>query len=115
MTSIWGMINYFNSRRIGHEPSYVPDLDDNQTLSISANTPILSALKLTGKTKDGLSVGVVQSFTAKENATVYGEDSKTKVAIEPFTSYIASRVKQDFNKGNTVVGRDVNIHDSRYQ
>jgi len=94
----------FYSRRIGHEPSYVPNLDDNQTLSISANTPILSALKLTGKTKDGLSVGVVQSFTAKENATVYGDDSKSKIAVEPFTSYLVGRVKQDFNKGNTVLG-----------
>ncbi len=70
---------------------------------------------MTGKTKDGLSVGVVQSITAKDNATIYDADSKTKIATEPFTSYVASRVKQDFNKGNTVIGgmltstiRDIN-------
>ncbi len=94
----------FYSRRIGHAPSFYPDFDDNQTISISDNTPILSALKLTGKTKDGLSVGVVQSITAKENATIYGDNSKSKIAVEPFTSFMVGRIKQDFNNGNTVLG-----------
>lgn len=94
----------FYSRRIGHEPSYYPDLEENQTLSIADNTPILDAIKLTGKTKNGLSVGVVQSITAKENATIYDADSKTKMTVEPFTSFLVGRIKQDFNKGNTVLG-----------
>jgi len=94
----------FYSRRIGHAPSYYPDLDENQTISISDNTPILSALKLTGKTKNGLSVGVVQSITAKENATIYSGDSKSKMAVEPLTNFMVGRIKQDFNKGNTVLG-----------
>ncbi|MDP3433078.1 MAG: DUF5916 domain-containing protein, partial [Bacteroidota bacterium] len=94
----------FYSRRIGHDPSYFPDLEENQTLKISDNIPIISALKLTGKTKDGLSVGVVQSMTAKENATIYSPGSKSKVAVEPFTSFMVGLVKQDFDKGNTVLG-----------
>lgn len=105
----------FYSRRIGHAPSYFPDLNDNQTISISDNVPIISALKLTGKTKDGLSVGVVQSLTAKENATIYGNGSNSKVTVEPFTSFMVGRIKQDFDKGNTILGgmltstlRDIN-------
>jgi len=94
----------FYSRRIGHAPSYLPDLDDNQTISISENTPIFSALKLTGKNKKGLSVGVVQSITAKENAFIYSGDSKSKMAVEPFTNFAVGRIKQDFNKGNTTFG-----------
>lgn len=94
----------FYSRRIGHAPSYSPQLESNQTISVVDNTPILSALKLTGKTDKGLSVGVVQSFTAKENAKIYDSGSKTKMAVEPFTNYAVGRIKQDFNKGNTVVG-----------
>ncbi len=98
----------YYSRRIGHEPSIYSDLidnlEDNQTISIADNVPILSALKLTGKTKNGLSVGVVQSMTAKENATIYSPDSKTKTAVEPFSNFSIGRVKQDFNNGNTVLG-----------
>jgi len=94
----------FYSRRIGHAPSYYPELEDDQTIAISDNIPIISALKLTGKTKDGLSVGVVQSLTAKENATIYSNDSKLNMAVEPFTSFMVGRVKQAYNKGNTVLG-----------
>lgn len=94
----------FYSRRIGHEPSYFPDLEDGQRISISDNTPILSALKLTGKTKKGLSVGFVQSITAKENATIFDNGNESKRAVEPFTNFLVGRVKQDFNKGNTVLG-----------
>jgi hypothetical protein len=98
----------FYSRRIGHEPSIyydlVDNLEENQTISITDNVPILSALKLTGKTKKGLSVGVVQSITAKENATIYSPGSKTRTAVEPFTNFMIGRVKQDFNDGNTVLG-----------
>ena len=105
----------FYSRRIGHAPSFYPNLEDNQTISINDNTPILNALKLTGKTKDGLSIGVVQSITAKDNATIYSDNSKSKIAVEPFTNFMVGRIKQDFNKGNTVLGgmvtstlRDIN-------
>ncbi len=94
----------FYSRRIGHAPGYFPDLEENQIMSISDYTPILSALKITGKTKNGLSVGVVQSITAKENATIFSGNSKSKIAVEPFTNFMVGRIKQDFNKGNTVLG-----------
>jgi len=105
----------YYSRRIGHAPSDSPDLEQNQTMSVADNTSILSAVKLTGKTKDGLSVGVVQSLTAKENATIYSGDSASKQAVEPFSNFMVGRVKQDFNDGNTVFGgmitstlRDIN-------
>ena len=94
----------YYSRRIGHAPSDSPDLGENQTMSVADNTSILSAVKLTGKTKDGLSVGVIQSITAKENATIYTGDSTSKQAVEPFSNFMVGRVKQDFNGGNTVFG-----------
>lgn len=100
----------FYSRRIGHAPARSPDLNKVQAsdVTVPENTTILSALKLTGKTKDGLSVGVVQSFTSNENASIqngfYKGDSISKMSVEPFTSFMVGRIKQDFNKGNTVLG-----------
>jgi len=107
----------FYSRRIGHAPSYEPDLLDGETLSIPDNTSILGAVKLTGKSKSGLSVGFMNSLTANETASVYGEDSKTEYSAEPLTNYLVGRVKKDFNKGNTVLGGMItsvnrNINDS---
>ncbi|MCW0482205.1 DUF5916 domain-containing protein [Gaoshiqia sediminis] len=94
----------FYSRRIGHAPSYTPDYDASEALSMPENTSIISALKLTGKSKKGFSLGVVQSFTASENASIYGSTGKSRETIEPFSSYFVGRVKQDFNEGNTVLG-----------
>ncbi|HKI89798.1 MAG TPA: DUF5916 domain-containing protein [Draconibacterium sp.] len=94
----------FYSRRIGHAPSYKPDIQDNQSLSMPENTSIISALKLTGKNKKGLSLGIINSMTARENATLQTGNSKIKEAVEPFTNYFIGRVKQDLNNGNTVIG-----------
>jgi len=100
----------YYSRRIGHEPSVPAALDDVDATktSIPENTTILSALKITGKTKKGLSMGFVQSFTDKETATfadgTYLGNPISKMTIEPFSNYMVGRLKQDFNEGNTVLG-----------
>ncbi|HKJ42875.1 MAG TPA: DUF5916 domain-containing protein [Sunxiuqinia sp.] len=94
----------FYSRRIGRAPSFTPALSEGETMSMPDNTSIISAVKVTGKNKKGLSLGLVQSFTAKEKATIYSGDTKTDEVVEPFASYFVGRVKQDFNEGNTVLG-----------
>lgn len=94
----------YYSRRIGHAPGYNPETDSTETLSVPENTSILNALKFTGKNKKGLSLGVVNSMTAKENATIYSGNESRKEAVEPFTNYFVGRLKQDFNKGSTTIG-----------
>lgn len=98
----------YYSRRIGHAPGYWPDVEEGESFTVPENTTILSALKLTGKNDKGLSVGVVNCTTAKENANVTSETAERKVAVEPFTNYFTGRVKQDFNNGNTTLGGIVN-------
>ena len=94
----------YYSRRIGHAPGYRPETGENENLSIPDNTSILNALKLSGKNKKGLSLGIVNSMTAKETATISAETKNVKEAVEPFTNYFIGRLKQDWNKGNTTLG-----------
>lgn len=94
----------FYSRRIGHAPSYEPDTEDSEKLRMPDNTSIINALKLTGKNKKGFSLGIVNSMTSKEFATISGDDSSRKELVEPFTNYFIGRAKKDFNDGNTVFG-----------
>jgi hypothetical protein len=94
----------YYSRRIGHAPAYQPATEENETLSMPDNTSIINALKLTGKNKKGFSMGLVNSITAKENATITSENAKENVTVEPFTNYLIGRAKQDFNKGSTTIG-----------
>ncbi|WP_297092620.1 DUF5916 domain-containing protein [uncultured Draconibacterium sp.] len=96
----------FYSRRIGHAPSYEPDYDEEngERLEMPDNTAIINALKLTGKNKKGFSMGLVNSMTARETATVKSADESIKEAVEPFTNFSIVRLKQDFNEGSTVLG-----------
>lgn len=94
----------FYSRRIGHAPNYKPEITELETVSNPEQTSILNALKLSGKSKSGFSIGVINSMTEREKATIYFDGKERKEVVEPFTNYFIGRVKQDFNNGNTVVG-----------
>jgi hypothetical protein len=95
----------FYSRRIGHSPSLSITGNDTLHSESPSMTTILSALKLSGTTSKGFSVGLIQSVTSNEFAKLsdqYGRRSTMKV--EPLTNYMIARVQQSFNGANTVVG-----------
>jgi len=110
-----GTTGMFYSRRIGRPPHFEPDLGDNEFSKVPDNTSILGAFKLSGKTRKGTSIGILESFTQRENADIYNSGIYSKSPVEPFTNYFVARVEQDIDKGNTVVGglftatnRDIN-------
>jgi hypothetical protein len=94
----------FYSRRIGEAPSFVPPAGEDETVRLPESTTILGALKVTGKTNDGLSVGVLQSFTQKERASLSSPAGLREPVVEPFGSYTVGRVQKDWDKGNTILG-----------
>lgn len=103
--------NLFYSRRIGRAPQVEvktdkDDVDDgvSEFVKVNPNTTILGAAKLTGKNKKGFSWGILESVTAPEKATIDSLGFRRKQLVEPQTNYPVTRVQQDINKGNTVVG-----------
>ena len=99
-----GADNLFYSRRIGRYPHNYPDLADGEYADIPEATTILGAMKLSGKTKKGLSIGILESLTANEKATIDNNGDRRKESVEPLTNYFVGRVQQDFDKGETVLG-----------
>jgi hypothetical protein len=97
-------VTMFYSRRIGHAPTYNPDLGDGEYMKMPDYTTILSAVKVSGKSADGLAVGVIQSLTNTEYATVGNPNSQREVAVEPLTSSTVARIQQDYGEGNTMLG-----------
>lgn len=95
--------NMFYSRRIGRRPQRTPDAENGEYIQAPEFTTILGAAKITGKTKDGLSVGILESLTSEEFAHS-SKDLDKRVMIEPFTNYSVARVQKDFDKGNTMLG-----------
>ncbi len=105
----------FYSRRIGRTPHFSPDLNDGEFAKVPDNTHILGAFKLSGKTRKGMSIGLLESFTQRESADMDIAGVRSKYPVEPFTNYVVARVEQDIDKGNTVIGglftatnRDIN-------
>lgn len=99
-----GDIPYY-SRRIGSTPPFSNPYSDWTVSDLPDRTAILGAAKLTGKNRNGLSVGLVNGLTAGAYANATSElEEEKEIQVSPLTNYLASRIKRDFGEGNTVVG-----------
>lgn len=100
----FGSDNIFYSRRIGRSPQGAPNLEENEFADQPENTPIIGAAKFSGKTKNGWSIGLLESVTAKRYATIDREGERRQEVVEPLTNYFVGRLQKDFNDKNTFVG-----------
>lgn len=94
----------FYSRRIGRQPQFYPEIQDEEYTDVPEFTRIIGAAKITGKSPSGWSVGVLESVTVEENAEIKGINEGYTQAVEPLTNYIVTRIQKDFNEGNTYLG-----------
>jgi len=95
----------FYTRRIGKAISlrYIDVPENGKIISAPSNVTILGAAKLTGKTQNGLSVGVLEAVTANEYAYVADSlNNVSKQLIEPLAHYNVVRLKQDFESNSNV-------------
>jgi hypothetical protein len=96
--------NLFYSRRIGRAPHGYPDLGDSEYADVPPTSKILAAFKMSGKTEKGLSVGLLESVTAKEEAEIDSPTGTRDEAVEPATNYFLTRLQKDLRKGGTRIG-----------
>lgn len=99
-----GKDKVFYTRRIGQASRGKPETVAGEYASVPDQTTIISALKVTGKTEKGLSIGIVESITASELAEISDGQDKREQIVEPFTNYLVTRIQKDFRQGNTVIG-----------
>ncbi len=99
-----GFDNLFYSRRIGRSPHLWAETEDNEFAKVPRVTPIISAAKLTGKTPDGFSIGIVEAVTAEGKAVIDSLGHRSEQTVEPLTNYLVSRVMKDFGGGRTIIG-----------
>jgi hypothetical protein len=89
-----GCTGLFYSRRIGRAPQLSGEYD---YVSNVRATTIVGAAKMTGRLSKGLSVGLLNAFTEREE----GELDET---IEPRTNYAVARLQQDLRQGQSSIG-----------
>jgi hypothetical protein len=107
----------FYSRRIGRSPqgSASGDFVDAPTAST-----ILGAAKLTGKTRSGWSLGLLDAVTGRERAKTVTDGISAKTEVEPLSNYLVVRAQREIGKRAgvgalaTAVNRDLSsplLHD----
>ena len=97
--------NLFFSRRVGSAPISSPELNDNETFINYPNTvKVLNAVKVSGRTKNGLGVGVFNAITEKTTTQILDTISgNSREAItEPFSNYNILVLDQQFNNNSSV-------------
>ena len=97
----------FYSRRIGRYPELGNYFNDvAASTNIPTNTNILGAAKITGRTQNGYTVGVLDAVTSEESGSyIMASDSAPHtVPMEPLSNYFVARVKRDLRQGATTFG-----------
>jgi len=99
--------NVFYSRRIGRAPEgdSAGDFVDRP-----AATTILGALKLTGKTARGWSIGLVEAVTTQERAQVMSGGLRARVPVEPAANFFVGRVKRDLSRAGVGMMAASTVH-----
>lgn len=96
--------NLFFSRRIGRAPQVYPTTPTGAFTDRPQNTTILGAAKFSGKTKNGWSIGVLESVKSREFMKINDNGAFSEALVEPFTNYFVGRVQKDMNQRNTFLG-----------
>jgi len=100
-----GNDNVFYSRRIGRNPQGHTTATSDEFSNEPTNSTILGAAKFSGKTKNGWSLGLLESVTGKMFADVEDVAGNSRAElVEPLTNYLVGRVQKDFNNRNSYVG-----------
>jgi hypothetical protein len=100
------------SRRIGGSPSTYPTTDSNEkVLDYPSRVNLLNALKLSGRSKNGLGIGVLNAITEKAFASVLNTDTNivTDVEVEPLTNYNVMVLDKRFNTNSSVSLINTNV------
>jgi hypothetical protein len=91
----------FYSRRIGRTPQGRADPRGGFAERVDQST-ILGAAKLTGRTRDGWTIGLLAAATDREDARVLAGDGRSLAdPVEPATLYGVARVGREFRGGLT--------------
>ncbi|HJU67249.1 MAG TPA: DUF5916 domain-containing protein [Gemmatimonadaceae bacterium] len=93
----------FYSRRIGAPPPGDPDADYAEEL---ANTSILAAAKLTGRTQSRLALSALTAVTQRERIRTFDATTRTfgHAVVAPLTGYAVVGARQQFGASGSTIG-----------
>jgi len=100
-------LSAFYTRRIGRPPQLAGYASGNaQFADIPDNTTILGAAKITGRTSNGYSVGILDALTDRETArfVTAAHAPEGRQVVEPLSNYFVGRLKKELRAGASSIG-----------
>lgn len=104
-TDLFAKGGLFYSRRIGGEPLTEPETTVNEEITDYPSTvDLINAVKISGRTENGLGIGFLNAVTEKTYATIQDTITNTsrKEVIEPLVNYNVLVFDQRFNQNSSV-------------
>ncbi len=94
----------FFSRRIGGRPSGSVQLEENEVANVPDEVKVLNAMKVSGRTPNGLGLGFLNAITETTYANITNTETgeSRREVVEPIANYNILVVDQQFN-GNSAV------------
>ena len=111
-TDLFSKGNLLYSRRIGGNPINRPTPSANETVvDYPATVNLINALKVSGRTKDGLGIGILNAVTEKTYATIENNDTKDtrREELEPLSNYSVLVLDQRFRKNSAISFINTNV------
>lgn len=107
-TDLFSKGNLVYSRRIGGVPTY--KLNDSESFTETPNVSLINAFKISGRTKEGLGIGILNAVTEKTPTTIFNGDSgEIRSEIEPLSNYNVLVLDQRFRKNSSVAFVNTNV------
>lgn len=104
-TELFTIGNLFYSRRIGSAPTGRPDLRDGEVIDrFPASVDLLNALKISGRTNNGLGIGFFNAVTERTFVKIHNPETGAtrKTEVEPLTNYNIFVLDQRFGDNSSV-------------
>lgn len=111
-TDLFNKSGLVYSRRIGGEPNYWPEMDDDEEIDkYPKTTNLINALKLSGRTEDGMGIGILNAITARTYAEIKNTNTEAirKALVEPLVNYNVLVLDQRFRKNSSVTFTNTNV------
>ena len=122
-TELFSKGNLFYSRRIGGSPINQFNVQsqlsaDEEIIDYPEKVTMLNAIKISGRTKNGLGIGFFNAITETTEATIKNNATgETRKAVtNPFSNYNILVLDQQFNQNSTVTLINTNVtRDGRFR
>lgn len=115
-TELFNNGNLFYSRRIGSSPidqfNVYSQLNANEEIiDYPGKVTMLNAIKISGRTKNGLGIGFFNAITGKTEATIKNNSTGNTRTVEtsPFSNYNILVLDKQFNQNSSVTLINTNV------